>query len=228
METVEIISLMLGTAWASGINLYAAVLALGYFGSTGQVALPEELQLLTDPAVMIAAGFMYMVEFFADKIPGVDSGWDTLHTFIRIPAGAVLAAGMASGLDVNAAAEFAAFLVGGSLAASSHLTKTSSRLLINTSPEPVSNWAASISEDIAVIGGMWAALNHPWLFLAALLVFIVIIAWLLPKMWRTIKVIVGKIAGFFGKKTPAQQEPVSNQQDVLKALFDKNKSDNKN
>jgi len=208
METVEIISLMLGTAWASGINLYAAVLALGYFGASGQVALPEELQLLTDPTVMIAAGFMYMVEFFADKVPGVDTGWDTLHTFIRIPAGAMLAAGMANGIDVNAATEFAALIVGGGIAATSHATKAGSRLLINTSPEPVTNWTASISEDLAVIGGMWAALNHPWLFLAALVLFLLLVAWLLPKIWRGIKTVIRKIGEFFGrKKSPDADMP---------------------
>jgi hypothetical protein len=197
METIEVISLTLGAAWASGINLYAAILALGYFGMTGQIALPQELQILADPTVMMAAGLMYCVEFFADKIPGVDTGWDAIHTFIRIPAGAVIAAGMANGVEINAATEFAAFLVGGGIAASSHMTKAGTRALINTSPEPVTNWTASITEDIAVIGGLWAALNHPVVFLVALVIFIILVAWLLPKIWRALKRIARAIGRFF-------------------------------
>ena len=101
METIQAISLMLGVAWASGINLYAAVFMLGYLASTGQMDLPPDLAILSDPLVMAAAGFMYCVEFFADKTPGVDTGWDAIHTFIRIPAGAALAAGMASGIGTE-------------------------------------------------------------------------------------------------------------------------------
>ena len=153
MDPIHTISLLLGTAWASGLNLYAAVLVLGILGTTGNITLPPDLQLLSNPLVIGAAGLMYMIEFFTDKIPGVDTGWDILHSFIRIPAGAILAAGMAQGLDISQGAEFAAALVGGSLDATSHAAKTGSRVLINTSPEPVTNWTASIGEDIAVIGG---------------------------------------------------------------------------
>lgn len=226
METVEIISLMLGAAWASGINLYAAVLVLGYFGTTGQVALPEELQLLTNPTVMMAAGLMYFVEFFADKIPGVDTGWDAIHTFIRVPAGAMLAAGMASGIDVSGATEFAALLVGGGLAATTHATKAGTRALINTSPEPVTNWTASITEDLAVIGGLWTALNHPWVFIIALVLFIILVAWLLPKIWRALKRVARAIGNFFsgrkktGDETGNQTTGRSkSRQDVLQQLY---------
>ena len=228
METVEVISLMLGAAWASGINLYAAVLVLGYFGATGQVALPEELQLLTDPSVMMAAGLMYFVEFFADKIPGVDTGWDAIHTFIRIPAGALLAAGMASGIDVGGAAEFAALLVGGGLAATSHVTKAGTRALINTSPEPVTNWTASIGEDLAVIGGLWAALNHPWLFIIALLLFIILVAWLLPKIWRALKRVARAIGNFFSNRKQTDNQPDNDngrprtREDILQQLYHDN------
>ena len=222
METLEIISLTLGVAWASGINLYAAVLVLGYFGSTGDIALPPDLQLLTNPVVMLAAGFMYCVEFFADKTPGVDTGWDVIHTFIRIPAGALLAAGMAEGLDVGPAAEFAAFLVGGGVAATSHATKAGTRALINTSPEPVTNWTASITEDIAVVGALWAALNHPWLFLALLLVFLVVVAWLLPKIWRALKRLFRAMGRFFGKREEAAEgvpPPARGRKDLLRELY---------
>jgi len=223
METIEIISLMLGTAWASGINLYAAVLVLGYFNMTGQVALPEELQLLSDPTVMLAAGLMYFVEFFADKIPGVDTGWDAIHTFIRIPAGALLAGGLANGMDVSTTLEFAAFLVGGGIATTTHATKMGSRALINTSPEPFTNWGASIMEDLSVIGAMWAALNHPILFIVALVVFLIFMAWLLPKLWRALKRIAKAIGRFFsGKKDQDEhhETPSSNgRANILQELY---------
>ena len=133
METIDTIALMLGAAWASGINLYAAVLVLGWLGGSGHVDLPPDLQVLSNPLVMLAAGGMYAVEFFADKVPGVDTGWDALHTFIRIPAGALMAAGAAQGLDVGPAAELAALLVGGGIAATSHATKAGSPPRLNRS-----------------------------------------------------------------------------------------------
>ncbi len=222
METIEIISLTLGVAWASGINLYASVLMLGYFSMTGDITLPPGLEVVSDPLVMTAAGFMYMVEFFADKTPGVDTAWDTLHTFIRIPAGALLAAGMAEGLEVSQATEFAALLIGGGVAASSHLTKASSRVLINTSPEPFSNWTASITEDLVVIGGLWASLHHPWLFVAGLVVFLLLVIWLLPKIWRTLKRIFRAIGAFFGRDGDQTAPPGATgnrRQDILRSLY---------
>lgn len=225
METIEAISLTLGVAWASGINLYAAVLVLGYLGLTGQVDLPPDLQLLATPPVLLAAGFMYCVEFFADKTPGVDTGWDALHTFIRIPAGAVLAAGMSQGLGVSEPIQFAALLIGGGLAATSHMTKAGSRVIINTSPEPFTNWGASITEDLVVVGGLWASLHHPWLFLLALVLFILLVAWLLPKIWRGIKRIFRAIGNFFrGRRQPTEPPPAeeshgSERKDALRALY---------
>ena len=187
METVEAISLMLGAAWASGINLYAAILVLGWLGSSGQVDLPAEMQLVSHPMVMGAAGVMFVIEFFTDKTPGLDSLWDGLHTFIRIPAGAMMAASVAPELNMGAAAEMVGLLLGGSLAAASHLTKAGTRAVINTSPEPVTNWTASVTEDLAVVAGLWTALNHPWVFLVLLLVFVLLAIWLLPKIWRALK-----------------------------------------
>mgnify|MGYP001089021682 FL=1 len=195
-EISSLLALSMGVAWASGINLYAAVFMLGWMQNSGNINLPPDLLILADPMVMLAAGFMYCVEFFADKIPGVDTGWDGLHTFIRIPAGAMLAAGAVG--DIGAGAELAAALVGGSIAAGSHAFKAGSRVLINTSPEPVTNWTASIAEDVAVIGGLWAALNHPLWFLLGLLLFIVLVIWLLPKLWRGIKRVFRAIGRFFG------------------------------
>jgi uncharacterized protein DUF4126 len=196
MDIIDTLALTMGAAWASGINLYAAVFMLGYLGSTGHITLPPDLQVLTDPLVLTAAAVMYCIEFFTDKIPGVDTGWDTLHTFIRIPAGAMLAMGAVG--DVSPAAELAAFLIGGSLAAQSHFLKAGSRVLINTSPEPFSNWAASITEDVAVIGGLWTALNYPVAFLIALAIFSLLAIWLLPKLGRGIKRVVQSLARFFG------------------------------
>jgi hypothetical protein len=202
MDIIDTLALTMGAAWASGINLYAAVFMLGYLGSTGHITLPPDLQVLTDPLVLMAAAVMYCIEFFTDKIPGVDTGWDTLHTFIRIPAGAMLAMGAVG--DVSPAAELAASLIGGSLAAQSHFLKAGSRVLINTSPEPFSNWAASITEDVAVIGGLWTALNHPVAFLIALAIFSLLAIWLLPKLGRGIKRVVQSIAQFFGYR-PKQE-----------------------
>ena len=199
METIDIIALTLGVAWASGINLYAAVLTLGLLANGGYTELPEGLQILQDPLVIGAAGLMYCVEFFADKTPGVDTVWDSLHTFIRIPAGAMLALSAAQGMEINQAAEFAALLLGGSLAAGTHLTKSGSRILINASPEPVSNWTASVTEDIVVIGGLFAALNYPLLFVVAVVVMILMMVWLLPKIWRAVTAMFRKIGHWFRK-----------------------------
>ncbi|PHS73280.1 DUF4126 domain-containing protein [Porticoccus sp.] len=195
-ELISVIALTAGVGWASGINLYALVLVLGIAGATGNIQLPAELAVVQSPLVIMAAGVMYVIEFIADKVPGVDTGWDTLHTFIRIPAGAMLAAGAVG--DVTPALEIAAGLMGGTLAGASHLTKASTRALINTSPEPVSNWTASISEDLLVLGGLWTMFNHPILFLCLMVLFIALVIWLLPRLWRLIKRIFVKIGQWLG------------------------------
>jgi hypothetical protein len=182
MDIVQPIALAMGASWASGINLYAAILTLGVLSITGNMTLPPDLAILANPLVIGAAGLMYAVEFFADKIPGVDSLWDTIHTFVRIPAGAIMAAGAVGELGMGA--ELAALLVGGTMAATTHATKAGTRAVVNTSPEPFSNWTLSIGEDIAVFAGMWAAIQHPWIFLALLVLFILLMIWLLPKIWR--------------------------------------------
>lgn len=192
-QIIETISVTMGAAWGSGINLYATLLVLGLLGITDNIALPHGLEILMNPLVIGAAGLMYFVEFFADKIPGVDTGWDTVHTFIRIPAGVLLAAGAVG--EVNLAVAVAAGILGGGLAAGSHASKSGTRLLINASPEPVTNWTASVLEDVAVITGVWAALVHPWAFLVALVLFIIVMIWFLPKLWGAIKTFFS----FFGK-----------------------------
>lgn len=213
MDTVQIIALTMGTAWASGINLYATIFMLGMMGSTGNVVLPAELEVVTDPLVMSVAGLMYCIEFFADKTPGVDTAWDTLHTFIRIPAGAILAMGSVG--DTSAAMELTAFLVGGSIAAGTHATKAGTRVMINTSPEPFSNWTASISEDLLVIGGMWAALHHPEIFLLGLIIFICLMIWLLPKLWRGINRLINSIRNLFRGNSITQDPNLSKPANTL-------------
>ena len=199
---IATLALAMGASWASGINLYAALLVLGVGGSSGYIELPPELAILMDPVIIMAAGLMYFVEFFADKIPGVDTGWDAIHTFIRIPAGAILAASAVG--DVTPALEIAAGILGGGIAATSHFTKSGARLLINTSPEPVTNWTASVTEDILVIAGLWTALNYPVVFIILLIAFVLLAIWLLPRLWKLLKVMLVKIGQFFGlvKKKP--------------------------
>ncbi|MEW6427550.1 MAG: DUF4126 domain-containing protein [Thermodesulfobacteriota bacterium] len=202
------IALTMGIGWASGINLYAAIAMLGIMGATGNIVLPPELMILANPLVILAAGAMYMVEFVADKIPGVDTGWDTIHTFVRIPAGALLAAGAVG--HVNPAVALAAAILGGGLAATSHAAKAGGRVVINASPEPFSNWAASIGEDVAVIAGLWTALHHPLVFLGLLAVFLLFLVWLLPRIWRGIKKIfawMGRLAGGSGDRDRAAAPP---------------------
>ncbi|HSF48837.1 MAG TPA: DUF4126 domain-containing protein [Burkholderiales bacterium] len=201
MEAVQTIALTMGLAWASGINLYAAIFMLGLMGSTGHIVLPPDLQVLTDPYVILAAGFMYCVEFFADKVPGVDTSWDTLHTFIRIPAAALLAAKAVG--PVEPSIELVALILGGTLGAATHFTKMGSRILINTSPEPFSNWTASLTEDVVVFAGLWTALQHPVVFLVLLAVFIVLIIWALPRLYRAIKAILARVKGWLSSAPEA-------------------------
>jgi hypothetical protein len=229
-SVIQTLALTLGAGWASGINLYATILCLGLANSLGYAILPSELAILSDPLVLTGAGFMYFVEFFADKTPGVDTGWDSLHTFIRIPAGALLAAAASNGIDVSPAAELAAGLVGGTLAAGSHFTKAGTRVLINTSPEPFSNWTASFAEDIAVIGGLWAALTYPWAFLILLILFVLLMIWALPRLWRAIRTLLRKLGEWFGGKgdgPPETGQQEGPRQDVLRELYRdaKDKSD---
>jgi len=201
----SLIALSMGLAWASGINLYAAILVLGLLGASGNMVLPADLQILANPLVIFAAGAMYLVEFTADKIPGVDNSWDTLHTFIRIPAGALLAAGAVGEMDP--AVSLAAAIVGGGLAAGAHATKAGSRVLINTSPEPFSNWMASLAEDVLVVAGLWTALHYPWVFLVLLVLFILLMIWALPRIWRGVKLIFTALISFFSGRGKGQPPP---------------------
>ncbi|MEQ8666277.1 MAG: DUF4126 domain-containing protein [Rhodospirillales bacterium] len=188
MDTLQILTLALGAAWASGINLYATILLVGGLGLFGVVDLPPGLEILESPLVLIAAAVLYGIEFFADKIPVVDTMWDTIHTFIRIPAGALLAAGAIEGFDLTGMGEdvefILALLAGGALTAGTHATKTASRAAVNLSPEPFSNIAASLVEDILVFTGLSLALFKPVAFLVAAGIGLAILIWLVPKLWR--------------------------------------------
>jgi hypothetical protein len=166
MDTTQLFALAAALGWASGLRLYAVVFLTGLAGWLGWVPLPQGLHLLQQPVVLVASGVMLSVEFFADKIPGLDSLWDMVHTVIRIPAGALLAAGVFGG-DQGSWMLIAA-LMGGTLAATSHVAKTTTRAAVNTSPEPFSNIGLSLLGDAAVPGMLWLAWEHPVWFFAAL------------------------------------------------------------
>lgn len=181
-ETLAAIAIALGAGWASGLNAYAAVLVLGGAQRLGLVTLPHDLQVLGSPWVLGVAALLFALNFLADKIPYVDSINDALQTFVRIPAGALLAYGAAGGLSPEVA--IIAGLLGGTLAAGTHVAKTGSRALINTSPEPFTNVLASLGEDVTVFGGLALAIAHPITFLCLLALFVVLLIWLLPKLFR--------------------------------------------
>lgn len=176
------LALAAALAWGAGLRLYAVLFLLGLGGHMGWLELPEHLRVLAQPAMLAVSGMLTLVEFGADKLPWVDSLWDAAHTFIRVPGGALLAAAV-FGLDDASVAAIAA-IAGGAVAAGTHFTKAGGRAVVNTSPEPFSNWAASLSEDMLVPAGLWLALAHPLAFLAALAAFALIAALLLGMILR--------------------------------------------
>lgn len=181
MDLIQTIALSAGLAWASGLRLYLVVFLAGALSHFGYLQLPETLAVLQNPLVMGVAGVMAVAELIADKVPAFDSLWDSFQTFIRIPAGALLAA-FAMG-DVDPAWVVAAGLIGGTITAGTHFAKAGSRLAINTSPEPFSNWVASFGEEGMVLGGLWAMLASPMLFLGLLAVFLILAGFLLVRLW---------------------------------------------
>ncbi len=185
MDLLATTALGAGLAWASGIRLYAAILIVGLVGRSGWVELPDALMLLSHTWVMTAAGVLALGEFIADKVPAFDSLWDAAHTFIRIPAGMLLSAGAFDAYGPGAT--LAAALVGGFITSSAHLAKTGTRAAINHSPEPFSNWAASTTEDVATLGGLWLVFQYPLVFLGLLGVFLVLAWWLIPKVYRRVR-----------------------------------------
>ena len=185
------LALITGLGWTSGLRFYAVLFFLGLLHRSGIYTLPGQLDMLAHPWVLGISGLLFVTEFFADKIPGVDTLWDVVHTFIRIPGGALLAAGAVAGGDPGLA--LAAGLLGGTVAAGAHFTKAGSRALINTSPEPFSNWTASFTEDAVSLGALWMALQYPLLFLGMLALFVLMALWLLPKLWRGVRRVVAVV-----------------------------------
>ena len=195
LDTAQLIALAGALGWASGIRLYLVVLLTGLAGYLGWMPLPQGLHLLANPIVLAASGFMVFIEFFADKIPGLDSLWDVVHSVIRIPAGAALAAGV-FGADSGAMGLVAA-LLGGTLAATSFTTKATTRAAINTSPEPFSNIGASLAEDTLVPAGLWLAVAHPLAFIALLAVALVLSVWLIRLCWRFLRLLLARVTRIF-------------------------------
>lgn len=184
MEMVQTVALSAGLAWASGLRLYLVVFLAGLLSTFGYLHLPETLAVLHNPLVIVVAGIMALAELIADKVPAFDSLWDSFQTFIRIPAGALLAA-FAMG-DVDPSWTVAAGLIGGTITAGTHFAKAGSRLAINTSPEPFSNWIASFGEEGMVLGGLWTMLASPLVFLGLLAIFLIIAGFILVKLWSVV------------------------------------------
>ncbi len=203
VDAPQLLALAAALGWASGFRLYAAVFLAGLAGWLGWVPLPPGLQVLQHPGVLFASGFMLFAEFFADKIPFVDSMWDAVHTVIRIPAGAALAAG-ALGASGEAWTWVAAIL-GGSLAATSHATKMTTRAAVNTSPEPFSNVAVSLLEDGLVVFMLWLAATHPLVFAVVLVASIVLAVILLVVLVKFLRKVVQGVGEFFkGRPLPRE------------------------
>lgn len=193
MDMGSMLALAAALGWASGFRLYAVVFLVGLLGATGLVPLPGGLHVLQHPMVLLISGGLLFVEFFADKIPLVDSAWDMFQSVLRIPAGAALAA-MVFGAD-SATMATAAALMGGTLAATSQAAKTTTRALINTSPEPFSNVGASLAEDTVSVGAIWLALANPLVFAAVLLVVVIAMWLVIWALWRFLKAIFRRLRG---------------------------------
>ena len=202
LDMPALFALAAALGWASGFRLYAVVFLVGLSGAVDWIPLPQGLQVLQHPAMLAASGFMLFMEFFADKIPGLDSLWDMLNSVIRIPAGAALAAG-ALGADGGTMALVGA-LLGGGLAATSQAAKTTTRAAINTSPEPFSNIGMSLLEDGLVVGAVWLATNHPVAF-GILLVIVVVLMWIVTWMlFKFLRVVFRRMSAFFSSAAPKE------------------------
>ena len=190
MQHLPELAIAAALAWGAGLRAYAVIFAVGLAGALGWLPLPGHLDVLQHPLVIGASGFMAFVEFFADKLPWLDSVWDTVHSFIRIPAGAALAAAVFG--DAGGAVALAAAILGGTLTAGVHFAKSGTRAAINASPEPFSNWAASLSEDALVPLGLWLSVAHPLVFFALLAVFVVAAVLLARLAWRGLRALAGR------------------------------------
>ena len=195
MNLIQVLGLALGAAWTSGLNLYATVAVLGLLQHYKLAHLPGGLHVLDNWLIIGAAVFLYVVEFFADKIPYVDTVWDAVHTFIRVPAGAVLAAAATS--DISPSVQVLALLLGGGLALSTHGTKATVRAGANLSPEPLTNWALSLLEDVLAVGAVVLAVVYPVGIFVVILIFLLILVWILPKVIRRIRRMLKAAGDFF-------------------------------
>jgi len=194
-DWIATIGTAMGSAWLSGINLYATVVTLGVLDRLKLVKLPGGLDMLGEWWVIGLAGAMYAIEFVADKIPAVDTAWDAIHTFIRVPAGAILAASAFAEFDP--AVRIAALIIGGGIALSSHGTKAATRLTANASPEPVSNIALSIGEDILTFGSAVLMAFYPIVILIVVILFLIVAIWLVPKIVRALRRMLNRIRSLF-------------------------------
>jgi hypothetical protein len=199
MEWLSTISLALGSAWTSGINLYATVTILGLFQKLGLAKLPGGLEVIDNWWVIGIAAALYVIEFVADKVPYVDSVWDIVHTFIRVPAGAILAYSAVAGFN-EPSIQVIAFLLGGGVALSSHGTVATARAVANLSPEPVSNWILSIIEDIVAFISVIVLAVAPIIIGITVVLFLIVFIWMLPKILRTLRYIFGAVRAFFNPK----------------------------
>ena len=202
IDTPQLLALAAALGWASGVRLYLAVFLVGAAGYMGWIDLPQGLRVLQHPGVLAASGFMAFTEFFADKIPLVDTMWDMIHTLIRIPAGAALAAA-ALGAD-NQAMTWIAALLGGSLAATSHAAKLTTRAAVNTSPEPFSNIGVSLLEDGFVVLMLWLSATHPVIFAIALVLTLIVAVLLMIVLVKFLRAVILRLREFFaGRRIPS-------------------------
>ena len=202
MNVIAILGTALGAAWTSGINLYATVAVLGLLQHYRLARLPGGLEVLDNWWIIGVALGLYAVEFVADKVPYVDSVWDVVHTFVRVPAGAALA--LAATTELAPAVQVVALLLGGTLALSTHGTKATVRAAANTSPEPVTNWALSLAEDVVAVVAIVLAALHPFIILVVIAVFLLLLVWLLPKVLRRLRRMLASARGFFGGRARAE------------------------
>lgn len=202
MDPLSSAALALGGSWSAGVNMYLTMLGLGIAHRADWLQLPGELEILTHPLIMLVAGVLLLVEFFADKVPYVDSSWDAVHTLIRPLGGAAL--GYLAASEFGPAVQAATGLVGGGIALDSHLTKATARAAINTSPEPFSNWTASVTEDVSVVGVLFLIMNYPIIAICLIALFILFSVWFLKVMFKFLK----KVFQSFGKKVDSENSPI--------------------
>lgn len=182
-------------SWASAFRLYAALFVAGMLDRFHFMALPAKLAVLSHTPVLVATGALLIIEFLVDKLPAVDSVWDSVQTFVRVPFGALLGWGVFA--HASPETQAIAAILGGVLAAGTHVAKAGTRALVNTSPEPFSNWALSFSEDGVLLPGIWLAFKHPWTFIVLLALFVVLLIWSIPKLWRGLRALQRGFARLF-------------------------------